>query len=154
MKTKLYIIAKNNCIILKKFPGELLPGTFCDPNNIEAVQGRSELERRQQYIEVLEAAYGFLHPTLIQMVKQCLHNAACERPNTDELLTRLQRIKVDVEGEYGGSPIKFDMMRLELAKEIKMMDRRIQELTQQQVTYYTDEKIATSQLCRNCMKLN
>ena len=33
---------------------------------------------------------------------QCLHNAPRERPNTDELLARLQRMKVEVEGEYGG----------------------------------------------------
>ena len=37
-----------------------------------------------------------------------------------------------MEGEYGG-PVKLDMVRVRLAKEAKIKDRRIEELTQQQV---------------------
>ena len=84
-------------------------------------------------VELLEACIGLLHPALVQLVKQCLHNVPRQRPNTDELLTRLQRMKVEVEGEYGGSPIRLDMVRVRLAKEVKMKERRIEELTQQQV---------------------
>ena len=85
------------------------------------------------YVELLEACIGLLHPALVQLVKQCLHNVPRQRPNTDELLTRLQRMKVEVEGEYGGSPIRLDMVRVRLAKEVRMKERRIEELTQQQV---------------------
>jgi hypothetical protein len=42
-------------------------------------------------------------------------------------------MKVEVEGEYGGSPIRLDMVRVRLAKEVKVKERRIEELTQQQV---------------------
>ena len=91
------------------------------------------MECRGQYIEVLEGAVGLLHPALIQLVKQCLCNAPHERPTTDELLARLQRMKVEVEGEYGGSPIRLDMVRIRLAKEVKMKERRAEELMQQQV---------------------
>jgi hypothetical protein len=90
------------------------------------------LERREQYIEALEGAVGYLHPSLVQLVKQCLHNAPRERPNTDDLLARLQRMKVEVEGEYGG-PFKLDMVRVRLAKEVRVKERRIEELTQRQV---------------------
>ena len=55
------------------------------------------------------------HPTLIQLVKQCLHNVPDQRPSTDELLATLQRMKVEVEGKYGSS---LDMVRMRLAKEI------------------------------------
>jgi hypothetical protein len=41
-------------------------------------------------------------------------------------------MKVEVEGEYGG-PFKLDMVRVRLAKEVRMKERRINELTQQQV---------------------
>ena len=82
---------------------------------------------------MLEMLIGPLHPTLVQLVKQCLHNAPQERPSTDEVLARLQKMKVEVEGEYGGSPIRLDMVRVRLAKEGKMKDRKIEELTQQQV---------------------
>ena len=76
---------------------------------------------------MLESLINPLHPALVQLVKQCLTNDPQQRPNTDELLTRLQRMKEEVEGEYGG-PISLDMVRVRLAKEVKIKDRRIQEL--------------------------
>ena len=66
-----------------------------------------------------------LYPDLVQLVKQCLQNIPDQRPSIDDLLATLQRMKVEVEGAYGG-PFKLDMVRVRLAKEVK-------ELTQQQV---------------------
>ena len=79
------------------------------------------------YIELLETHIGSFHPALVELVKQCLHNDPHERPSSEELLTRLQGMRGDVEGEFGGNqPIQLDMVRLRLTKEVK-------ELTQQQV---------------------
>jgi hypothetical protein len=78
----------------------------------------------------LDGAVGFLRPGLIQLVKECLHNVPHERPNTVDLLARLQRMKVEVEGEYGGGVVKVDVNRVKLAKEVK-------ELTQQLVRGFT-----------------
>ena len=90
------------------------------------------MERRQQYIDLLESKIiSTKLPDLVQLVKQCLSNDPNERPNTGQLLTTLQRMKVEVEGEYGGDPIRLDMVRVRLAKEVKVKDRRIKELTQQ-----------------------
>ena len=114
--------------MLQKFPGDLLPSTFCDPDNTSIIRARSELQRREQYIEMLESLINPLHPALVQLVKQCLTNDPQQRPNTDELLTRLQRMKEEVEGQYGGMPIRLDMVRVKLAKEVKIKDRRIEEL--------------------------
>ena len=66
-----------------------------------------------------------LHSSLVHLVKQCLQNIPGQRPSIDELLAILQGMKVEVEGEYGG-PIRLDMVRVRLAKEVK-------ELTQKQV---------------------
>ena len=77
------------------------------------------------YIDLLESQISFNHPALVQLVKQCLHNDPRQRPSTDELLATLQRMKVEVEGEYG-IQIRLDMEKLRLAKEVK-------ELKQQQV---------------------
>ena len=98
------------------------------------IRGRSELERRGRYVELLESLINPLHPALVKLVKQCLHNVPRQRPSTDELLATLQRMKVEVEGEFGGSPIRLDMVRVRLAKEVKLKDRRIEELTQLQVS--------------------
>ena len=95
------------------------------------IRGRSELERRGRYIELLESP---LHPGLVQLMKLCLHNVPGQRPSTYELLATLQRMKVEVEGEFGGSPIRLDIVRVKLAKEVKLKDRRIGELTQLQVS--------------------
>ena len=83
----------------------------------------------------MEHQIGMGYPALVQLVKQCLHNAPTQRPATDEVLDRLQRMKVEVEGEYGENVAKLDYGRLRLAKEMKMKDRRMEELTQQQVEY-------------------
>ena len=84
------------------------------------------------YIELLEWKISKDHPALVELVKQCLQNDPRERPSTEELLTRLQGMRVEVEGEHGGS-IKLDMARLRLSKEVREKDRRMEELTQQQV---------------------
>ncbi len=96
------------------------------------VQGRTEVERREQYIDLL-VAIGAKHLSLVALVKQCLRNVPHQRPTTGDLLAGLQGMKVEVEGEYGGNPIRLDLVRMTLAKEVKMKDRKIEELTQQQV---------------------
>ena len=53
---------------------------------------------------------------------------------------------MEVEGEYGG-PIRLDMVRVRLAKEVKVKDKRIVELTQQQVYWYGVESLPTIALC-------
>ena len=94
-------------ICMQRFPGNLLPFTFDQP--------RTEVQRREQCIELLEALIGVLYPNLVLLVKQCLQDIPDQRPSTDELLATLQRMKVEVEGEYGG-PVKLDMVRVRLAK--------------------------------------
>ena len=47
-----------------------------------------------------------------------------EEPTTDDLLARLQRMKEEVEGEYG-YPVELSMARVKLAKEMKMKDRQL-----------------------------
>ena len=75
------------------------------------------------------------HPALVELVKECLNNDPDQRPTTDDLLARLQRMREEVEGEYGGL-VKLDMVRVRLAKEVKILNRRIEELTQQQVAIH------------------
>ena len=59
------------------FPGELLPATYTDPVT-EKVLANSELERRRQYIDMLQLFYGEDHP-LLTTVKGCLHNMPSKR---------------------------------------------------------------------------
>ena len=66
-------------------------------------------------------------------MKQCLHNAPDHRPTTDDLLVTLQRMREEVEGEYGGGAVRIDLSKMRLFKEIKVINRRLEDLTQQQV---------------------
>jgi hypothetical protein len=77
---------------------------------------------------------GPAHPSLVQLIRECLHNNPDQRPSADMLLTTLQAMRVEIEGEYGVCAIKLDMVRVNQAKKLKMKDRRIEELTRQQVT--------------------
>ena len=122
---------------LQTFPCDLLPSTYCDPDNVQDVRGRSELERREVYVRLLEGQILSKHPALVGLVKQCLHNAARERPSAEEVLAGLRRMRLEVEGEYGGGPMNLDIIvRVKVAKEIKAKDTRIEELTQLQVHIY------------------
>lgn len=102
---------------------------------MEEIRGRTELECRGQYIDLMEAQIISRHPSLANLIKQCLHNAPHQRPTTDNLLMILQDMKEEVEGEYGG-PFKLDMVRVKLVKEVKIKERRIEELTRQLVLFY------------------
>ena len=72
------------------------------------------------------------HPALVELVKECLNNAPDRRPTTDNLLARLQRMREEVEGEYGGIQVKLDLPKMRMARELKQKDRRLEELTQLQ----------------------
>lgn len=96
------------------------------------VRARSELERRGVYIELLRHILSN-HPALAGLIEQCLHNAPQERPSAEDLLATLRRMRVEVQGEYGDNPIRLDITRVRVAKEIKLKDTRIQELIQLQV---------------------
>ena len=119
-------------ILSQKFPCNLLASTFLDAGNLQA---RNEVQRRQKYIEILEALVGRYHPALVELVKECLNNDPDRRPTTDDLLARLQRMREEV--EEGGGAVRFDMSKMKLLKEAKIKDKQIEELTQRQVTRCT-----------------
>ena len=112
---------------MQKFPENLLPSTFFDADNAGNLQARNEVQRHEEYINILEARIGDIHPYLVELVKQCLHNAPEERLSTEELLTRLQRMREEVEGRYGGGVVKLDLAKMKLIKELEMKDRQLQE---------------------------
>ena len=70
--------------MIQIFPGNLLESTYTDASNSEIVLGRSEVDRRREYINLLEKELrgGEQHP-LTLMVKQCLQNAPTRRPTTE-----------------------------------------------------------------------
>ena len=86
------------------FPGNLLQHTYADPDNPNRLVGRSEVGRRQAYLDQLEdllPASGEVKCLLIQVIKDCLQNAPTQRPTAEQLVTALEGIKGVIEGGYG-----------------------------------------------------
>ena len=65
----------------------LLPSTYIDAEGL--LHARSEVKRREQYLDRAEQLLGEKH-SLVLLIKQCLHNSPAERPQTAELVTKLQ----------------------------------------------------------------
>ena len=64
---------------------------------------------------------------MVELVKRCLHNDPRERPSTKAVLTKLQGMRLEIEGRLGMGTIKLDLDRLRLAKEMQEKDRKIKE---------------------------
>ena len=58
-------------------------------------------------IEILQAHIGRYHPALVGLVNECLNNAPDQRPTTDNLLARLQRMSEEL--EMGSKTKKFTL---------------------------------------------
>lgn len=106
----------------------MLSFTYPDPNNKEHTIGRSELERRQPYMTILETQVAQSHPVLLELVRQCLHNAPERRPSGVDILKRLKQVKVQVEGEYGDITKQFDIGKIIVLKKLKMKESMIEEM--------------------------
>ena len=88
---------------MQEFPGDLLEPNHPDPNNSRQLVGRSEVDRRGNYIEHLERQLhqGSAGYPLVGVVKQCLENIPEERPTVEQLVTVLEGMKEHIEGPCG-----------------------------------------------------
>jgi len=112
------------------FPGSLLPSTYPDPENLDNLLARSELERRRDYIQQLNGILGEEHP-LVQLVQQCLHNIPDRRPSAGDILQQLEAAKTQIEGPYGSQLVKVDVVKVGMVKALREKDTEIERLQQQ-----------------------
>ena len=104
------------------FPGALLPHTYADPENPGRLLGRSEVQRRTDYIQPLREQLGEQHP-LLQLVCWCLHNVPAQRPSAEELLQQLEAVRPQRQH------VKVELARLQVAMmSVLETDNEIQRL--------------------------
>ena len=74
------------------FPDNLLQPTFKKGESSLVREGRSEVERRGEYVNILVGGLSDdeNHP-LVVLVKECLANEPEERPTAEEIIRRLQQ---------------------------------------------------------------
>ena len=111
------------------FPANLRPHTYPDPGDPERLLGRTEVERRGEYIQLLHQQLGDQHP-LVQLVKHCLHNIPSRRPSTQELLQRLENMRAQIEDPYE------HLTKLEAMKMLREKDMEIQDLQVGRIIHY------------------
>ena len=110
------------------FPGTLHPHTYPDPDNPNNVLGRSELERRTDYIQSLQEQLGEQHP-LLQPIYQCLHNSPDYRPSAEELLKQLEAVRPQIEGAFEKKTVKVEMKNLQVGM-MGMLEPKDKEIEQ------------------------
>ena len=115
--------------------------------------GRTETERRKEYIDQLEKELpGGDHHPLLQMVKQCLQNLASRRPTTEQLVADLQRVKDDIEGAYG-ELAKLDAVRqVATMKTLKGREAEVREkanevLVKEEEIHQLQQQLEESHVC-------
>ena len=91
-----------NDSLIQTFPGQLLEPNYTDPENPDRLVGRSEVERREQYFQLLDRRIvdGQRHPC-VQLTKECLHNSPSRRPTAEQLVATLEGMRADIEGPCG-----------------------------------------------------
>ena len=115
--------------------------------------GRTETERRKEYIDQLEKELpGRVHHPLLQMVKQCLQNLASRRPTTEQLVADLMRVKDDIEGAYG-ELAKLDAVRqVATMKTLKGREAEVREkanevLVKEEEIHQLQQQLEESHVC-------
>ena len=88
------------------FPCNLLAPTYQLNRRLIA---RTELERREQYVQKIYSQLGKNHP-LIQLIEMCLHNFPEDRPDIREVLQLFEQARAEIRDEES------DMNKLELVQ--------------------------------------
>ena len=96
------------------FPCNLLAPTY--PDDQGKITGRSELERRDRYMQVIYSKLRQNHP-LLQMIKECL-DFAKDRPSTHKVLHLLKRAR-DEERD-----VEVEMNKLELIQALNVQSTK------------------------------
>ena len=119
--------------LTQTFPKDLKPATYRDPKTRKIV-GRSEIERREHYVQPMQAALGETHP-LVKLSLDCLEYDPEDRPSAVEVLRRLEEVGRTV-------PQNCPETKLELIQQIQQKQvehqRQISELqatSQSQISY-------------------
>ena len=123
------------------FPKDPKPATYQDPASRRIV-GRSEIERREHYIQPMRATFGEAHP-LVMLTLGCLEYDPKDRPSAVKVSRRLEEV-----GRT--NPLNCTETKLELIQQIQQNQvehqRQISELqaannqSQSQISHLQAEK--------------
>ncbi len=103
--------------------------TCSDPHNSGRLIGRTEVERREVYMDNLKDQLLKSHPILVGMVTICLHNTPQTRPTAEQLLETLTPVQDVMDNIHGGNLGRtLNIANVLHMKQSKEKKRRINEL--------------------------
>ena len=105
--------------LTQTFPKDLKPAAYFDPA-ARRVLGRTEIERREDYIIPMTAALGETHP-LVQLTLACLEFLPENRPSAAVVLRGLEEVGTTL-------PQNCTQTKLELIQQVAVKDEEIQQV--------------------------
>ena len=123
--------------LTQTFPKDLKPSTYHDPRTRRIV-GRSEIERREHYIQSMQADLGETHP-LVKLTLDCLEYLPEDRPSAVEVLRRLKEVGRTV-------PRNCTETKLELIQQIVRKDVEIDDVITRKEEEIREKEVLIQQI--------
>ena len=115
--------------LTQTFPDDLKPHTYFD-ETAQRIIGRSEIERRENYVEQMNTALGKTHP-LVELTLDCLRYLPENRPSVVEVLRRLEEVGRTVPQICTETKLELIKQILRIQDEIRMSQRQLTEKDRQ-----------------------
>ena len=107
------------------FPRDLKPPNYRDPTTRKLV-ARSEIERREHYIQPMQAALGETHP-LVKLTLDCLEYDPERRPSAMDVLKRLEEVGRTLLQNYTETKLESTQQNSEMTKYVAQLREREDE---------------------------
>ena len=117
--------------LIQIFPKDLKPANYFDPAT-QRILGRSEIERRIDYFQVLYQQLSKSHP-LVDLVHRCLAYRPQDRPSASEVLEQLENARIRI-------PQTWNKTKLELIHQIE--EERSQHALKQERIGYLEKHVS------------
>ena len=112
--------------LTQTFPKDLKPHTYPDPVTRRLV-GRTEIERREIYVQQMKTSLGEAHP-LVKVTLDCLKHFAEDRPSAVEVLGRLEEVGRTVPQNCTETKLELIQNQVEHQRQLSEKRTQISEL--------------------------
>ena len=124
--------------LTQTFPKDLKPATYIDPRTRKIV-ARTEIERRGDYIQLMNTALGEAHP-LVRLTLDCLEFIPEDRPSALQVLGQLE--EVDRAVPQNCSETKLELIQ----RNAQFVSRKEEEIEQIRVDHQKQQSAKDAQL--------